>query len=194
MRLDWISDTAQALFGATYVNWADKDFLRGHIHPEDWADVATFCQEAMKMRDARAARCRLLGPTRRMSWVYFLVRAEEGDEMLTGYLTEIAAPPRPDQPDVEALAVKDELFSLIANTMNRQLRAISGYGEMLERHLSIQSDDVGSEYALGMRTGLEQLHTLLHHVRGIAAQRSANTDTLKAALTDLQAAMNTLPR
>ena len=84
-----------------------------------------------------------------------------------------------------ALAVitaKQDILETVANNLNHVTRTMSGYAEMLERHLSIQDDIVGSEYALGVRGELEQLHTLLFHLRAIARNRKIDPVACQQAL------------
>jgi len=87
---------------------------------------------------------------------------------------------------LEILSMKNDVIKVMTDHLNDVTRTMSGYAGMLERHLSIQDDTIGSEYAVGVRGGLEQLQTLLHHLRPITRQRKAKlfeTEKLMGQLT-----------
>ncbi len=98
-------------------------------------------------------------------------------------ITDVAA----DDEDLRALlSLKNDVIKAMTDHLNHVTRTMSGYAGMLERHLSIQDDTIGSEYAVGVRGGLEQLHTLLHHLRPITRQQGvklAECEKLMAQLT-----------
>lgn len=89
-----------------------------------------------------------------------------------------------------AMAVQQDLIENVINHLNQLTRTMSGYAEMLERHLSIQDDIVGSEYAVGVRGELEQLHTLLHHLRPMTRNRDMDPTEYQIALRRLKAALS----
>lgn len=88
------------------------------------------------------------------------------------------------------LLIKQDIIEVVADHLNQVTRTMSGYAGMLERHLSIQDDTVGSEYAVGVRGELEQLHTLLHHLRPIARKRGADLSECQLALDRLNKAIS----
>jgi hypothetical protein len=65
------------------------------------------------------------------------------------------------------------------------VRAISVFGEMLERHLAAQRDDVGSDYAVGLREELERLDTMLGQLMRIA-QGGMSIEEMNAALAAIR--------
>lgn len=87
------------------------------------------------------------------------------------------------------LNVKEDVIESMTDHLNDVTRTMSGYAGMLERHLSIQDDTVGSEYAIGVRSGLEQLQTLLHHLRPITRQRGADLIECQQSLAQLTLAI-----
>ena len=92
--------------------------------------------------------------------------------------------------DLEArLGIKDDVIAHVTDHLNNVMRTMSGYAGMLERHLSIQDDPVGSEYAVGVRGGLEEMQKLLHHLRPIARNREADALECQRALDRLNIAL-----
>lgn len=91
-----------------------------------------------------------------------------------------------DEDALALLSLKNDVIKTMTDHLNNVTRTMSGYAGMLERHLSIQDDTIGSEYAVGVRGGLEQLHTMLHHLRPMTRQRGAKLaecEKLMAQLT-----------
>lgn len=91
---------------------------------------------------------------------------------------------------IALLCVKNDIIKAMTDHLNDVTRTMSGYAGMLERHLSIQDDTIGSEYAVGVRGGIEQLHNLLHHLRPITRQRFAKLAEYQNTLEQLSQAIS----
>lgn len=83
-------------------------------------------------------------------------------------------------------AAKDDLLRLCTDYMAQKLKSISGYGQMLERHLSIQHDDIGSDYALAIRESIEELNQFLTVVRPVVMRSTVSLEDVHEALETLQ--------
>lgn len=91
---------------------------------------------------------------------------------------------------LELLSLKNDVIKAMTDHLNDVTRTMSGYAGMLERHLSIQDDTIGSEYAVGVRGGLEQLQTLLHHLRPLTRQRKAKLAESEKLMAQLKQAID----
>lgn len=88
--------------------------------------------------------------------------------------------------DAALSAAKDDLLRLCTDCMAEKLKSISGYGQMLERHLSIQHDDIGSDYALAIRESIEELKTFLTIVRPVAVRDEVALEDVNEVLDALR--------
>jgi len=87
-----------------------------------------------------------------------------------------------DHDCAEISAAKDELLRTSTDVLAQKLKAMTAYGDMLVRHLAIQRDDIGSDYALAIRESIEELELFLTVVRPLTAKRDVDADEIREAL------------
>lgn len=186
LRFLRVSENPEALLDISETLWLEPDFWPGGIHRDDRAVVAAFCTHALLSDRPLGLDCRLMCRDGTAIWVHMMARRSNAEPgVLNGYLMDCrhrvaSAAEAMDTP------VPEDLLILITERLNQQLRAMSGYAQMLERHLSIQHDDIGSEYALGIRSGLENLHDMLHKTRAATRHRPIDPEVLNHALSLLR--------
>ena len=127
----------------------------------------------------------MLAADQRPAWVRMMIRIGEevdGRPRLSGAMCDISRRTDEDAAALHAVLLNTELLRAVANSVNRSVLTMSGYGSMLERHLSTQGDDIGSDQALGMRGALERVTEMLRLLRPILAKRSPTDAEISAAL------------
>ena len=158
------------LLGFPPGDWYGARFWPGRLHPEDREAVGAFFEGlASSWRDEQL-EYRVIDAAGRTVWVRQIVWVERdsGEVAVRGILIDVTDRVARDAEVERALFLKGELFRIIAEELAPPVRAMSADGDMLGRHLSAQGDDVGSDYAVGLREGLERLDTTLGQLMRIA--------------------------
>lgn len=170
LRFRSVCGADDALLGYPEEDWLVEGFWMDHIHPEDREAVLGLLKNCSEMNEAHDLEYRMHdrdgGVVRVVQ--HCELRRVDDDVIAVGFIIDIteraAANSVPDQGD----DVREALIRRISREFIQPINAISGYGKMLERHLSSQGDDVGSDYALGVRDGIEQLSDVMLQLRRAA--------------------------
>ncbi len=78
------------------------------------------------------------------------------------------------------------MFRIVLEDISHPMNKISNFGEMLERHLSTQGDDVGSDFAVGLREGLQELDGLVERLQKAGRNRDTSFEELSQTLASLR--------
>jgi PAS domain S-box-containing protein len=180
-------DTEQ-LLGFPIEEWYRPQFWSGRIHPEDReAARAFFGRWAEAPSDVRL-EYRVIDAAGRTVWVRQVIaigRDARQEAAIRGIFIDISGRIAGAAAVEKAMSLRAGLFRVIAEELAPPVRAISVFGEMLERHLAAQRDDVGSDYAVGLREELERLDTMLGQLMRIA-QGGMSIEEMNAALAALR--------
>jgi PAS domain S-box-containing protein len=184
-----ISGSPERLLGFPAEEWVRPRFWSGRIHPEDHATVHAFLEEWSQARRDEQLAYRVVDAAGETVWVQHFIavrRAPRQETSVRGVLLDITDLVAREGEVEKALFLKDELFRFVVEELGPPLRAMSVYSEMLERHLAAQRDDVGSDFALGLRDGLERLDAMLGHLMRVAQRGGSSIDEMNAGLASLR--------
>ena len=176
------------LLGFPARDWYTAGFWCGRLHPEDREAAHAFFAGWTAARRNEQLEYRVIDAAGQTVWVHQVVCVERGgnQEMtIRGVLLDITGRMAREADVERALFLKAELFRIIAEELAPPVRAISVYGDMLGRHLAAQGDDVGSDYAVGLRDGLQRLDTMLGQLMRIAQGGCMSLDEMNAGLAAL---------
>ena len=173
------------LLGFPLDHWYRPRFWSGRIHPEDQETVRAFFAEWAGARRDEQLEYRVVDAAGQTVWVqqFIAVARDAGQEAaIRGVLLDITDRIARDLEVEKARFLQAELFRIVAEDLAPPVRAISVYGDMLERHLAAQRDDVGSDLAVALRDGLQRLDTMLAHLMRIAQSAGTSIDEMNAGL------------
>lgn len=87
--------------------------------------------------------------------------------------------------DASASDVADAVFSRTVNQIAQSVNGLASFGEQLVRHLATQGDDIGSEYALGVRDATADLEALANLLRPMLNSLTADPEMAAKTLARL---------
>jgi signal transduction histidine kinase len=183
-----IRGNPERLLGFPLRDWFRARFWSGRLHPDDRAAAREFFRGwASAWRDEQL-EYRVIDAAGRTVWVHQIICVERDarqEAAICGALIDITERMSRETEVETALFLKSELFRIIVEELAPPVRAISIYGDMLGRHLAAQGDDVGSDYAVGLRDGLERLDTTLAHLMRLAQSAGASAGQMNGGLNGL---------
>lgn len=183
-----IGGNPEQLLGFPADDWHDARFWPGRLHPEDRKAASDFFAAwATAQRDIQL-EYRMIDAAGHTVWVHQIIcvgRAPHGQVAIRGVLIDVTDRVAREADIDQALFLRAELFRIIVEELAPPVRAISVFGEMLERHLASQRDHVGSDYAVGVREELQRLDTMLAQLMRIAQAGSNPPDEASAGLAPL---------
>lgn len=186
-----VKGSPEQLLGFPVDQWFRPKFWCGRVHPEDRQAAYDFLVAWAEARRDHELEYRMLDAAGRTLWVHDIVevRGEPPQETeIRGVLIDISDRVAHEADVKKALSLKNELFRIVAEELAQPVRSISAYGEMLERHLASQGDDVGSDYAIGLREGVQRLDELLIQLMRIAQNGDMSFDEMNACLAGIRSA------
>ena len=151
----------RALLKLPCADWRQPGFFLARLHADDRDRVQQACLTCFEEGGCLVTEFRLIGAEEPPVWVRMcaVVAERDGLPCLSGTLTKIEAPGTLARPAID-LPLRRALRRAAAD-IARPLNEMSRFGRLLERHLAAQRDDVGSDYAVGVRDGIEQMQILL---------------------------------
>ena len=163
-----VGGNAEALMGFPVDVWMKPEFWPDRIHPDDREDVMTFCARCVEEKRDHELEYRVVDAAGDTKWVHEIMEfgpGAPGQGALRGYLMDITRRVAQESDIRDALAMRDQLLRIVSEELSYPVNEISGFSTMLERHLSAQRDDVGSDYVIGVRDGVERLKGLIEQLR-----------------------------
>lgn len=177
------------MLGFPPADWYAPGFWSGRLHPEDGEAARAFFAGWGSARRDEQLEYRVIDAAGQTVWVHQILCVERDTRQqasIRGVLIDITDR-KARESDVErAQFLKSEIFRMIIEELAPPVRAISVYADMLGRHLGAQGDDVGSDYAVGLRDGLQRLDTTLGQLMRIAQSGGVSADELTPGLETLQ--------
>lgn len=183
-----VHGNAEQLIGLSAARWLEPGFWPGRIHPDDRDEALEFCRQCSEERCDHALEYRVVHADGGVIWVHEIVEfdAKQPDSAVaSGYIMNITHRVQQESDVQRALGLKEELFRVVVEDLNQPVRKISTFGDMLVRHLSAQGDDVGSDYAIGLREGLQELGTLIDGLQRAGRNDLQSYDELAEQLASL---------
>lgn len=182
-----VHGSPEGLSGFSIENWFEPCFWPGRVHPDDREAALKFCAECSKDRRDHELEFRIVRQDGEVRWVHEIVEFSdpEASSIGTGYIMDITRRVAQEADVRSVIGLKEELFRVVVEDINQPVRKIANFGDMLVRHLSAQGDDVGSDYALGLREGLQELGTLIEGLQRAGRNGDANFHELAEKLATL---------
>ena len=180
-----LTGDVEAFLGFPAERWFTRGFLVRCLHPDDLEPALRCFERCLHERRDHQVEFRLIAADDRVIWVQRtaqIIIDDSGRTMIQGMLIEVTERIDQDTDLRESLHLNAELLRLLTEQVGGPLKTLSGFGQLLERHLSTLGDDVGSEYALGMRGGLEKLSQVLGHVRPVTVRGVAHPDDIAGSI------------
>ncbi|MEL7153596.1 MAG: PAS domain-containing protein [Pseudomonadota bacterium] len=189
MRFIEVHGSPEALVGYPNEQWTESGFWPGRLHPDDREAAAEFCANCSQLRQEHELEFRVIRADGAVIWVHEIVKFEEADPdspIATGYIMNITNRVAHEEDVREVLGLKDELFRVLLEDISLPVNKISNFGEMLERHLATQGDDVGSDFAVGLREGLQELDGLVQRLQKAGRNADTSFEELSRTLAALR--------
>ena len=164
------------LLGYPPADWLQARFWSQRLHPEDRKAACAFFRCWASARRNEQLEYRVIDALGRTVWVRQVIcveRRPDQEEKVSGALFDVTDRVAREADVETTLFLKSELFRMIVEELAPPVLAISIYGDMLGRHLAAQGDDVGSDYAVGLRDALERLDTTLAQLMRLAQSAGA---------------------
>lgn len=185
MAFTQVGGSPEALLGYPHADWLMPDFWPQRIHPEDREAALAFCMSQTGAITDHELEYRVINADGETRWVHEIVEFGSKPGIGKGYLMDITQRVAREADAQGALTLRTQLLRVISEELSQPFNEISGFSTMLERHLSAQHDDVGSDIAVGMRSGIEKLGTLLDQLREIALKGQLDCEELSSTLSRL---------
>lgn len=179
-----VGGSPERLLGFPRADWYRPRFWSGRIHRDDRMAVRAFFGSWAVMRQSAQLEYRVVdaaGDTVSVHHAIAVGRDAREQVAIRGVIIDITDRIARETEVEKALFLKSELFRIVAEELAPPVRAISVYCEMLERHVAAQRDDVGSDYAVGLRDELQRLDGTLGQLVRLA-QNGMSLDEMNAGL------------
>ena len=163
-----VNGNAEALLGFPREEWMHPDFWPDRVHPDDREEVLEFCANCIEEKRDHELEYRVVDAAGDTKWVHEIMEfgpGVPGHGALRGYLMDITRRVAQESDIRHALDLREQLLRIVSEELSYPVNEISGFSTMLERHLSAQRDDVGSDYVIGVRDGVERLKGLIEQLR-----------------------------
>ena len=178
------------LFGYPAEEWGRPDFWIEHLHPDDRDPARAFWLDWARNRRSHEMQYRVIDPAGRVLWIHDIIEVApgaDGDHEIRGVLVDITERVAREAEAGQALRLRDELLRIVGEELAQPVRTISAYAELLGRHLSAQRDDVGSDYAIAVRGGVQRLEALLARLMRLAQGGGMSLAEMAQSLGEIRA-------
>lgn len=188
-----VSGREEAFLGYSRAEWLAADFLENALSGDDRAAIPELlgsCESGEQIvRD-----CVLLDAAGNdVSAVIAAVASDHHPEQVAGQIILLDPEVVLTRRHLGNQAIHVELMRNVVALFSQISRSLGGYSELLTRHLGAQKDDVGSEYALGIRDSVAALDTAIGRLRpmvvGAVTSQDAQ-DVIELLESDLRSAIN----
>lgn len=189
LRFTEVHGSPEALIGFAGPRWLEDDFWPARVHPDDRAEVLEFCVECMQQRKDHELEYRVVRADGSVIWIHEIIEFDTSSpdpDTASGYIMNITNRVAMESDVRQVLGMKEELFRVVLEDLGNPMNKISNYGEMLERHLSSQRDDVGSDFAIGLREGLQELGGLIAALRTAGREGEVDFETLSRTIASFR--------
>ena len=185
-----VHGNAEALLGFPLEAWMHPDFWSERVHPKDRDEAMDFCKRCIDERRDHELEYRVKDAFGETKWIHEILEFGPERNVVRGYIMDITQRVAQETDIQHTLDLKEELLRIVTEELSFPVNEISGYSTMLERHLSAQGDDVGSDFVIGVRTGVEKLKALIEQLRQVPDSGDVDFDRMSRgtqALSERQA-------
>ena len=187
MRFTEVHGNPFGLTGFASERWLEDGFWPGQIHPDDRESVLTFCKRCFERRQGHELEYRVLHADGSVVWIHEIAEFESNDtKVVSGFIMNITQRVQQEQDLGRVLGLKDELLRIVVEDLSQPVNKISSFGDMLERHLAMRGDDVGSDLAVGLREGVQELGDIIDGLTGVEANADESFDQITSRLAALR--------
>ena len=188
-----VSGREEAFLGYSRADWLAAEFLENALAGDDRTAIRELlgtCDTGEQIvRD-----CVLLDSAgNEVSAVIAAVASEHHPEQVAGQIILLDPEVVLTRRHLGNQAIHVELMRSVVALFSQISRSLGGYSELLTRHLGAQKDDVGSEYALGIRDSVAALDSAIARLRpmmvGAVTSQDAQ-DVIELLESDLKAAVS----
>lgn len=165
-----IDGEGDELFGFPPEEWRRPGFWFAHLHDEDREAAHAFFSSWSERPRSCEAQYRLVDANARVRWVHDIIEVRDGHSgrEARGVLVDITHGVAGSGELLQAQRLRNELLRIFAEEVGGPVRSISAYADLLGRHLSSQSDHVGSDYAIGLHEDVQRLNALIGRAMRLA--------------------------
>ena len=155
----------EALLGIAVEDWTAPGFLKDLVPTEDFNEVRAFLEGFREDGGVRSETVRFLSAPGDIVTVRLIAvgYGKFGRRNVRGVFYRFA----------NGSGDRDRVRQLVLDVTTefaQPINEISGYAALLGQHLSRQGDDLGSDYALGIRDGVERLRGLVEQMNASARE------------------------
>ncbi|MEO1491732.1 MAG: hypothetical protein AAFV19_06225 [Pseudomonadota bacterium] len=176
------------MLGFAAQDWLAPDFLTQRMAREDLLRLRMQTLTEASAGKGHELTYRMTDSLGREVWVHQVCDlcddpAREGATVLTGYIVDVTERLAHRADLARLMDLREALLKVINVDLSQPVNIVSGYARLLERHLANQGDDVGSDYAVGMRDGIETLSGIVMRLRAAAQGEKMSVDEMIGEMT-----------
>lgn len=187
MRFTEVHGNPSGLIGFASERWLESDFWPDQIHPDDRESVLTFCRRCFERRQGHELEYRVLHSDGSVVWIHKIAEFENNDtQIVSGFIMNITQRVQQEQDLGRTLGLKEELLRIVVEDLSQPVNKVSSFGDMLERHLAMRGDDVGSDLAVGLREGVQELGDIIEGLKGVEVNSDESFDEFSSRLAALR--------
>ena len=173
LRVKRIQGAPEVLLGDPPGGWQAPGFLINRFDPRDREAGRALLSGTERTSNPDVAELRMTRVDGGVVWVQLCriqACSDEGDILVS--LLNIDEQVLVERTLSQAVEAMRDALVTTSYEIAQPANAISDYGGLLERHLSTQADDVGSEYALGIREAVERMKVLSDTLQRVGRKAS----------------------
>ncbi len=168
-RFSMVSGQERSFLGYARSEWLAAHFLGNALNGIDRLSILsllTECESGQQIvRD-----CTLMDAAGKVSSAVIAAMASESDPTkISGQIIILDPQVVLTSRHGGNQSVNIDLMRLLVRILGQSTRSLSGYSDLLVRHLAIQGDDLGSEHALGLGDAIAGLEKILAQLRPLSA-------------------------
>ena len=179
-RFARVSGPEGAFLGFSRADWLAADFLENVLTGDDRVAIPALL--SARVRGAHIVRDCLFRNVRgeEVPAVLTAITSDSDPSQINGQIIVLNSEPSTRSWWHRGPIADVELSKLMVGWLCQQTRTLSGYGGMLERHLSAQDDHVGSEYALAMRDVVSVMEDMIARLRPLTGSQAGGEEIATA--------------
>ena len=169
-----VQGAPEALLGDPPGGWRMPGFLIDRLDARDRQAGLALLRGDVGQTDPAVAELRMTRADGGVIWVQIcrLMNTSRGEDILVSLL-DIDEQVLVERTLAQAVEAMRDALVTTSYQIAQPANAISDYGGLLERHLSTQADDVGCEYALGIREAVERMKVLSDALQRVGRKAAA---------------------
>ena len=167
-RFSVVSGRERAFLGYSRGDWLTADFLESVLNGEDRLAILSLMRNCYSGQQI-VRDCTLIDAHGADSSCVIAAIASESDpSKVSGQIIILDPEVVLTRRKVGNQAVNIDLMRGVVAALGQSSRTISGYGDLLIRHLGAQGDDLGGEYALGIQEAITAFSEVLDQIKPLS--------------------------